>query len=203
VERSGSPTVGAALLRILYSIPSLVVLAIFVLVGAIVWLLGVVLVLVNERYPRKRLAVRARARPLGGVPARVPLLAERPLPAVQSRDKLSISTGAFGLATASTITCTKLAGASNGAAWPAPSIRCVLAVGMAAASERVNRHILSALRAPHVHTTGTSTAARSAADGYSPMELRKSVRAALAFSRPARRHSSGKASQALPPSRLA
>jgi hypothetical protein len=51
VERSGSPTVGSALLRILYAIPSLVVLAIFVFVGAIVWLLGVVLLLVNERYP--------------------------------------------------------------------------------------------------------------------------------------------------------
>jgi hypothetical protein len=51
VERSGSPTVGSALLRILYAIPSLIVLAILVFVGAIVWLLAVVLVLVNERYP--------------------------------------------------------------------------------------------------------------------------------------------------------
>jgi hypothetical protein len=51
VERSGSPTVGSTLLRILYSIPSLVVLAILVFVGAFVWLLAVVLVLVNERYP--------------------------------------------------------------------------------------------------------------------------------------------------------
>jgi predicted PurR-regulated permease PerM len=45
VERSGSPTVGSTLLRILYSIPSLIVLAILVFVGAFVWLL------VNERYP--------------------------------------------------------------------------------------------------------------------------------------------------------
>jgi Domain of unknown function (DUF4389) len=51
VERSGSPTVGSALLRILYSIPSLIVLALLVFVGAIVWLVAVVLVLVNERYP--------------------------------------------------------------------------------------------------------------------------------------------------------
>ena len=51
VERSGSPTVGSALLRILYSIPSLIVLAILVFVGAFVWLLAVVLVLANERYP--------------------------------------------------------------------------------------------------------------------------------------------------------
>jgi hypothetical protein len=51
VERSGSPTVGSTLLRILYSIPSLIVLAILVFVGAFVWLLAVVLVLVNERYP--------------------------------------------------------------------------------------------------------------------------------------------------------
>jgi hypothetical protein len=51
VERSGSPTVGSALLRVLYSIPSLIVLAILVCVGAFVWLLAVVLVLINERYP--------------------------------------------------------------------------------------------------------------------------------------------------------
>jgi hypothetical protein len=51
VERSGSPTVGSALLRILYAIPSLIALAILGFVGAIVWVIGVVLVLVNERYP--------------------------------------------------------------------------------------------------------------------------------------------------------
>jgi hypothetical protein len=51
VERSGTPTVGSALLRILYAIPSLIVLALLVLLGALVWLLAVVLVLVNERYP--------------------------------------------------------------------------------------------------------------------------------------------------------
>jgi hypothetical protein len=52
VERSGSPTVGSALLRILYSIPSLIVLAILLFVGTIVWLLGLVLVLAHERYPK-------------------------------------------------------------------------------------------------------------------------------------------------------
>jgi hypothetical protein len=51
VERSGSPTVGSALLRILYAIPSLIVLALLFLLAVIVWLLAVVLVLVNERYP--------------------------------------------------------------------------------------------------------------------------------------------------------
>jgi hypothetical protein len=51
VERSGSPTVGSALLRILYAIPSLIVLAILGLVGAIVWLIAVVLILINENYP--------------------------------------------------------------------------------------------------------------------------------------------------------
>jgi hypothetical protein len=51
VERSGSPTVGSALLRILYAIPSIVVLAILGFVGAIVWVIAVVLVLVNESYP--------------------------------------------------------------------------------------------------------------------------------------------------------
>lgn len=51
VERSGSPTVGSALLRILYAIPSLIALAILTLVGAIVWVVAVILVLVEERYP--------------------------------------------------------------------------------------------------------------------------------------------------------
>jgi len=52
VERSGSPTVGSALLRILYSIPSLLVLAILVFVGAFIWVLAMILVLVSERYPQ-------------------------------------------------------------------------------------------------------------------------------------------------------
>ena len=51
VDRSGSPTVGSALLRILYAIPSLIVLSILMFVGAIVWVIAVVLVLVEERYP--------------------------------------------------------------------------------------------------------------------------------------------------------
>jgi hypothetical protein len=51
VERAGSPTLGSALLRVLYSIPSLVALAILVFVGSIVWLVAVVLVLVGETYP--------------------------------------------------------------------------------------------------------------------------------------------------------
>ena len=51
VERSGSPTVASALLRILYVIPSLIVLAVLTFVGAIVWVIAVVLVLVGERYP--------------------------------------------------------------------------------------------------------------------------------------------------------
>jgi hypothetical protein len=51
VERSGSPTVGSALLRILYAIPSLIVLAILGLVGAFVWLVALVVVLVTERNP--------------------------------------------------------------------------------------------------------------------------------------------------------
>lgn len=51
IERSGSPTVGSALLRILYAIPSLIVLAILAFAGAIVWLIAALLVLANETYP--------------------------------------------------------------------------------------------------------------------------------------------------------
>ncbi len=53
VERSGSPTVGSALLRLLYTIPSLIVLAILGLVGAIVWLIALLLILINENYPQR------------------------------------------------------------------------------------------------------------------------------------------------------
>jgi len=51
VERSGSPTVGSALMRIVYAIPSLLVLGILTCVGAVVWTIGVVLVLVAGNYP--------------------------------------------------------------------------------------------------------------------------------------------------------
>lgn len=51
IERSGSPTVGSALLRVLYAIPSLIVLAILAFAGAIVWLIAALLVLANETYP--------------------------------------------------------------------------------------------------------------------------------------------------------
>ena len=51
VERSGSPTVGSALMRIVYAIPSLIVLAILTFFGAIVWTIAVVLVLVGGKYP--------------------------------------------------------------------------------------------------------------------------------------------------------
>jgi Domain of unknown function (DUF4389) len=51
VDRSGSPTVGSTLLRILYVIPSLVVFAILSFVAAIVWVLAAVFVLVDETYP--------------------------------------------------------------------------------------------------------------------------------------------------------
>jgi hypothetical protein len=51
VDRSGSPTVSSVLLRILYAIPNLIVLAVLTFVGAIVWVIAVVCVLVNENYP--------------------------------------------------------------------------------------------------------------------------------------------------------
>jgi Domain of unknown function (DUF4389) len=51
VQRSGTSTTGSALLRILYAIPSMIVLAILAFVGAIVWVIAAVLVLANEQYP--------------------------------------------------------------------------------------------------------------------------------------------------------
>jgi Domain of unknown function (DUF4389) len=51
VERSGSPTVGTSLLRILAAIPSVIVLALLTWVATIVWLVALVFVLVDEQYP--------------------------------------------------------------------------------------------------------------------------------------------------------
>ena len=51
VERSGVPTTGSTLVRIFYVIPSLIVFAVLMFVGSIVWVIAVVCVLVDERYP--------------------------------------------------------------------------------------------------------------------------------------------------------
>ena len=98
IERSGSPTVGSALLRILYSIASLIVLALLVFVGAFVWVLAVVLVLVSERYPESVWRFGVRPRALGGVPGRVSRLAHRSLSTVHPRDGLRLFPGAVELA---------------------------------------------------------------------------------------------------------
>src|SRR5262249_5945445 len=65
----------------------------------------------------------------------------------------------------SVISRTKLVGASNGAACPAPSIRSARARGMASASDRTRRTMPSGLRDPKLQTTGASIVARSPADG--------------------------------------
>jgi hypothetical protein len=51
LERAGSPTTGSALLRIVYAIPSLIVLAILAFFGSIAWVVAAACVLVGERYP--------------------------------------------------------------------------------------------------------------------------------------------------------
>jgi hypothetical protein len=52
IERSGSPTVGSCLLRILYAIPSALALTLVGFVGLVVWVAAAVLVLVRESYPQ-------------------------------------------------------------------------------------------------------------------------------------------------------
>jgi hypothetical protein len=51
VEPSGSPTTSSAVLRIVYAIPSVIVLAVLTWIGAIVWVIAMVLVFVNGNYP--------------------------------------------------------------------------------------------------------------------------------------------------------
>ena len=53
VVRSGSPTVGTALLRILKSIPSAIVVALLGIVSSIVGLIAAISILLKERYPAR------------------------------------------------------------------------------------------------------------------------------------------------------
>jgi hypothetical protein len=52
VTPNGSPTVGSALLRLIYSIPTGLALALLGLVGLVVWLVATVCVLVQETFPQ-------------------------------------------------------------------------------------------------------------------------------------------------------
>lgn len=51
VQPGGTPTAGSALLRLIYSIPSALVLALIGIVSAIIWLIAAVMVLIQESYP--------------------------------------------------------------------------------------------------------------------------------------------------------
>lgn len=51
VERSGAPTMHSALLRILYAIPSVIVLAVLTWIGTILWVLAMVFVALTGSYP--------------------------------------------------------------------------------------------------------------------------------------------------------
>lgn len=51
IDRGGSPTVGSALLRLIFSIPSAFVLGLLSIIGAILWIIAAVMVLVQEDYP--------------------------------------------------------------------------------------------------------------------------------------------------------
>ena len=70
VQTGGTPTVGSALLRLIYSIPSAIVLAVLGIVSGIIWLIAAVMVLVQENYPEglydfQRGVLRWEARLLG------------------------------------------------------------------------------------------------------------------------------------------
>jgi len=50
VQTGGTPTVGSALLRLIYSIPSAIVLSILSIASAVIWIIAAVMVLVQENY---------------------------------------------------------------------------------------------------------------------------------------------------------
>lgn len=51
VTPGGSPTVGSALLRIIFAIPSALVLALLSIVAGILWIIAAIMVLIQEDYP--------------------------------------------------------------------------------------------------------------------------------------------------------
>jgi hypothetical protein len=51
VRTSGTPTVGSALLRLIYSIPSAFVLGLLNVVSEVLWVIAAIMVLVQENYP--------------------------------------------------------------------------------------------------------------------------------------------------------
>jgi hypothetical protein len=51
VQPTGTPTLGSALLRLIFSIPSLIVLGILYWVAGIIWLIAAVMILIQETYP--------------------------------------------------------------------------------------------------------------------------------------------------------
>jgi len=70
VQPSGAPTVGSALLRLIYSIPSAIVLGLLGVVSEVLWIIAAIMVLVQENYPDgiynfQRGVVRWEARLLG------------------------------------------------------------------------------------------------------------------------------------------
>jgi hypothetical protein len=70
VQRGGSPTVGTALLRWIYSIPSAIVVGVLGAVSEVLWVIAAIMVLVQENYPDgiydfQRGVVRWEARLLG------------------------------------------------------------------------------------------------------------------------------------------
>lgn len=70
IARSGSPSVGSCLVRILKAIPSAFVLFLYGVAGWLVWVIAAISILVSERYPAslwnfERGMVRWEARLLG------------------------------------------------------------------------------------------------------------------------------------------
>jgi hypothetical protein len=51
IEVGGRPTATSALLRLIFSVPALVLLAVLSLVASILWMIGAVLILIRERIP--------------------------------------------------------------------------------------------------------------------------------------------------------
>jgi hypothetical protein len=70
IQIGGAPTVGSALLRLIFSIPSAIVVGVLNWVASIIWLIAAVMILLQETYPEglwdfQRGVVRWQARLMG------------------------------------------------------------------------------------------------------------------------------------------
>ncbi len=84
VAPSGTPTPRSALLRIVTSVPNVIVFGLFGLLALVVWVMAGLFIVVTGQLPAGAVRLPARHQPLAGAAVQLPHLARRRLPGVHS-----------------------------------------------------------------------------------------------------------------------